>query len=113
MGKSRQLTEKEVREKFLRYLIDIAIYWDKVEGKTSLEKINGAIFSTLAALDGESADLPAFIVAPYPNPTDKEYCKGNDENWYPENNDTKVICDIGGSLHDNFNRMRQNLENSK
>jgi hypothetical protein len=103
---ARQMTEKEVRKKFIRYLIDIAQYWGNLEGKTPQEKVNGAIFSTLVTLDGESANLPAFIVAPFPGSTDKEFYKSREENWYPENTNSNVICDIGGSLHDTFAKMK-------
>lgn len=103
---AKQMTEKEVRKKFIRHLIEIAQYWGSIEGKTIQEKVNGAIFSTLVTLDGESADLPAFIVAPLPDPTDKEFQKSREENWYPENNNSNVVCDIGGTLHDTFAKMK-------
>jgi hypothetical protein len=106
MGVPRQFTEDEVRNNFLKHLKGLAAYWEKVEGRTCLEKIEGAIFSTLVALDGEADGLPSFIVAPYPDPSDKNFCKDEGENWYPQNNN-KVVCDISGSLHDTFAKMKK------
>jgi hypothetical protein len=106
MGIPRQLTEEEVRNNFIKHLIRLAAYWEKVEGKTCLEKIEGAIFSTLVTLDGEADDLPSFIVAPYSDPSDKNFYKDEGKNWYPQNNN-KVVCDISGKLHDTFAKMKK------
>jgi hypothetical protein len=100
------LTEKEVRLKFLQHLKMTAEYWAGLEGKTPLEKVEGAIFSVLVALDGESAELPAFIVAPNPHESDKSFYKDRGENWFPENHDSKIICNISGSLHDTFRKIK-------
>jgi hypothetical protein len=104
--KPRKLTENEVRKKFIHRLKTTAVYWDKVKGRTTLEKIEGAIFSTLVTLDGEAFDLPAFIVAPLPDKSDKEFCKNRGENWYPENHNSQVNCDIAGSLHEEFKMIK-------
>lgn len=106
MSKSRQMTEKEVREKLLKQLRIDARYWANLEGRTCLEKVEGAIFSTLVALDGEAGDLPAFIVAPNPHPDDRDFLKNEGKNWYPENHKSKIACNIGGSLHDNFYKVK-------
>lgn len=77
-------------------------YWDSVENKTPVEKMEGLAFSILAAIDGCSMDLPGFILAPYPAKEDKAYHKKNGENYFPYNNRNKIKCDIAGSLHENF-----------
>lgn len=104
--KPRELKEDEVRKNFLSHLKNVATYWDKVEGRTTLEKIEGAIFSTLVLLDGEAADLPSFIVAPLPNENDMEFHKNRGKNWYPQNHNSKVNCDIAGSLHEMFHEIK-------
>lgn len=104
---SRQYTTEEVREKFLKHLAVIADYWDTVpQDKTQRERIHGAIFSTLATLDGCSPELPGFIVAPIPCKEDKPYLQDNEENWFPENHEIEdqIQCDIGGGLHEVFHR---------
>jgi hypothetical protein len=102
MTKPRPLTKEEVRSRFLRHLKGVAKYWAGLEGKTPLEKVEGAIFSTLVIFDGESAELPSFIVAPLPNETDKKYYEEQGTNWFPENHNSKVECDIAGNLHHAF-----------
>ena len=95
---SREFTTEEVREKFMinvRMLID---YWDKVDEITSKEKIEGFAHSLLATIDGSSANLPAFVLAPAPHESDKEYNISNNENFYADNEYVK--CDIAGGLHD-------------
>lgn len=102
---SRQLTTDEVRERLLDHFHMIVKYWASVEGPKSLEdRMNGLAFSMLAALDGTSADLPAFIVAPYPHQSDKAFRKKNKEDWYPENNAVwkKIQSDVGGCLHERW-----------
>ncbi len=100
--KPRELTVEEVRNKFLKHCRLLVDYWDKVEDRTTKEKISGAIFSVLAMLDGSNIDLPGFIVAPRPHENDKKFCKKEGENWYPENHKSNIKCDIGGSLHEMF-----------
>jgi len=106
MALPRQLTSEEVREEFIKHLIKIAKEWDTVKGKTSLEKIEGAIFSTLAVLDGESVEFPPFIVAPNPDKSDRGFHEEQGENWFPENLKAKVKYDISGSLHTTFGKLR-------
>jgi hypothetical protein len=46
--------------------------------------------------------LPAFILAPLPGKEDKQYHIDNEENYYPENHNANIKCDIAGGLHDNL-----------
>jgi hypothetical protein len=110
MSEPREYTEDEVREKFLKYCWSMVYYWENLPDKTTSEKLSGLMFSLLSTLDGSSMELPSFIVAPLPHPGDKEYLKGNGENWFPENNDESINADIGGSLHENFYRFNPKQE---
>lgn len=113
--KPRQFTEQEVRDKFLELVWSYISYWQELPDKTCNEKVEGLAFSILVILDGES-ELPAFIVAPDPHPSDKKYLKGKGLNWFPENHRARVACDISGGLHDLFHTIGKQLaqeENSE
>lgn len=102
----RQLTEDEVRDALLEHIHAMARYWATVGGpdgpKTCLDRLEGLAFSILAALDGNSVNVPGFIVAPLPHEDDKQYRIDQDENYYPENHRAKIRADIGGSLHEHW-----------
>lgn len=70
---SREKTEEEVRDEFLRHIRGLVKYWEEIDNRPSKEKLEGLAFSILAALDGCSVDLPSFIVAPLPTKEDKQY----------------------------------------
>ena len=107
MAEPRQWTVDEIQEKLVRHLKDIASYWANLDAdKTILERVEGAIFSTLVTLDGESAELPGFIVAPLGDKSDIAFYKDQGENWFPVNDHSKVSCDIGGSLHEAFCKLK-------
>lgn len=103
----REFTEDEVRKAFLEYVWQIIDYWEgqcdqEVAQYPCRKKLEGLAFSLLVTLDGESIDLPGFIVAPRPHPSDKAYHQENNENWWSENHNADVKCDIGGCLHELF-----------
>ena len=98
----REFTEEEVREKFLQHCWVLIDYWENVPNKSMHDKMVGLIFSILVSLDGESAGLPAFLVAPISRPDDKEFLISKGESWFPENDERLVNCNIAGSLHDLF-----------
>ena len=105
-----EYTEDEVREKFLKYVWTIIDYWEgRFDPIVALypcrRKLEGLAFSMLVTLDGGSMELPGFIVAPDPHPEDKEFLQGKGENWYPENYEADVRCDIGGCLHELFHKF--------
>ena len=79
-------------------------YWDKVDGKdapkTQKDRLEGLAFSMLVILDGGAMDLPGFIVAPDPHPSDKEYHISEGSNYFPENHKLDVKGDIAGCLHE-------------
>jgi len=93
----REFTTDEVKEQFINHVKMLIEYWDKIENKTTKEKLNGFAHSLLATIDGSSVDLPAFVLAPSPHIDDKRYHIENGENYYSENNNVK--CDISGNLH--------------
>jgi hypothetical protein len=98
----KEKSMEEVREEFLDHVRFMVDYWDNVEKDTTKEKLSGLAFSILVALDGCASDLPAFIVAPLPNKEDKQYLIENEEDYYSENHNSDVKCDIAGSLHELF-----------
>lgn len=103
---SREYKTEEIREQFLDHIRGMVNYWDNVSKETTKEKLSGLAFSILVALDGEAGDLPGFIVAPLPNPNDKQYLINEDEDYYPENHELedKIKGDISGCLHEMFYR---------
>lgn len=105
MNKSREKTENEIREEFIVSVKGLTSYWNKIQTKTTEEKLEGLAFSILSMLDGCSAGSPKFIVAPDPHPDDKEYHIDNEEDYYPENYNSDVKCDISGCLHELFCKL--------
>ena len=104
---SRELNEDEVRENFLDNCYQIINYWENVDAISIHDRLFGVVFSILVSLDGESVNLPRFIVAPNPHPDYKEYNQIINKNWYPQNYKRIVDCDIGGLLHDTFVLMNK------
>lgn len=102
MNTSREFTEEETREAFLNHIRELVDYWDTADKETTKEKLNGLAFSILVALDGEAVSLPAFILAPSPHKDDKQYRIDSKDNYYAENHDSNVKCNISGSLHNEF-----------
>jgi hypothetical protein len=98
------MTEAEVRRRFLESVKG----WSgsHANHRSLKERVEGALFSFLAMLDGDQVNQPAYIVAPDPWPSDKSYCCRRDQDWYPQNHRVDVACNISGSLHDEFSRMR-------
>jgi len=100
---SREYTEDEVREMFLRNVWNILNYWkNESRAETLDEKMEGFAFSFLVMLDGGSGNSPGFIVAPSAHEDDKEYNISEGENYYPQNHESDVKCDIAGYLHEIF-----------
>lgn len=104
---SREYTEEEIRNKFLDYVWNLVEYWKKVDGKDWGERMEGLAFSILSTIDGSSISLPSFILAPDPHPDDKEYHIKKGENYYPENYELDVKCNINGGLHELFHSRKK------
>jgi len=95
-------TAEEVRQKFLEYIWCLIRHWDthSADKRAALE---GIAFSVLAMLDGDSAELPRFVVAPDPHPDDRESRIQRGEKWFPES--PEVEYDISGGLHEFFHAV--------
>jgi len=106
MLEPREFTEAEVRQQYLELVWSSIDYWHNLPDKTCREKMEGLAFGILVILDGDTS-LPGFIVAPCPHPDDKEYNREQRENWFPENHDSNVKCNIAGCLHELFHGIRE------
>ncbi len=101
----RAYTEEEVRAKLLQHIHRICEYWEmEPEVPLVLDKLRGVAFSILTILDGQDAGFPAFIVAPDPPEDDSLYHWERGENWYPDNTEASVKCNIAGGMHGEFIR---------
>lgn len=101
--KSREYNEEEIKQQFLDHVRHLVHYWDEETRATSQkERLDGLAFSILSAIDGCSASLPSFVLAPLPHEDDKQYAIDNGDNYYPQNHESDIKCDIGGSLHECF-----------
>lgn len=77
-----------LRHQFLKKLDGVVDYWDKLPGKTTRERIEGAVATVLSELDGGNIDLPPFNITSCTNfafthngtkviiPADTEICDG-------------------------------------
>ena len=114
LNESVEYSGEVVREKLLKHFWGTIDYWLNAditgeEFKRSIEnqggdqryRMIGMLFTILSTLDG-CGNLPLFIIAPNPHPEDKEYHKERCEDYYPENHESNVKCDVGGSLHELF-----------
>lgn len=101
MKLSREKTDTEVRNEFISSVKSLVDYWNNVSDKNTKEKLEGLAFSILSMLDGVTG-MPRFIVAPDPSPEDKGYYIDNNKNYYSENYESNVKCDISGCLHELF-----------
>lgn len=106
MTKPREYTSDECREMFLDQIRAYVHYWattelhpaSEAENRSEIHRrLDGLAFSILNILDGTSAGLPSFVVAPSPHPDDKEFHKNEGENWWPRNH--KVEDKLRGALH--------------
>lgn len=110
--KPRSYTANEIRQKYLELVWSYINYWETLPNKTDKERLEGLAFSMLVILDGGSEPLPGFVVAPIPHVGDKEFHESRGENWFPQNHETSVSCDIAGRLHSLFLGIRPKEEGS-
>ncbi len=75
---------KKYEGEFIEHVKGLIDYWLTVEGKSEREKMQGVIFSTLVAIDGEDASIGPYILKPV---IDDKGAEGPD---------------IGGDLHNVF-----------
>ena len=99
-SKPRVMTKEEVTTAFLRAVRGCITYWLKEAREPSTKgKLEGLAHSMLVIIDGGHGEMPAFVLAPLPAKEDKEFCRSEGRNWYPQNHDSNVKCDIAGELH--------------
>jgi hypothetical protein len=96
---SKEKTVDQIRDEFLTHVEHLVEYWDK-NTKDKREAMEGLAFSIMSTLDGSSMALPAFLVAPFPHESDKEYHIENESDYYPYNDESKINGDIAGCLHE-------------
>lgn len=110
MSEAREYTREEVREKFLEHVCGMVTYWQENTNCGSMEdRVAGVAFSILVALDGCAYGVPGFVVAPCPDPADKQYCIDEGSNYNPQA-PRDVKCDIAGSLHESFHGVLKQVQ---
>ena len=97
----RAYTADELRDSILEHMRTTAKYWATVEGepRSVQDRIEGALFSTLAMLDGCSIGIVSFDLVARPHPDDKQYHIDREENWVE---DGTVISDM---LHEHWHKQ--------
>lgn len=108
---SREKSMEEVREEFLNYIINMIDYLDGDNKKSTKEKLESLACSIFSALDGDITNLPSFVVAPLSGNEEKKYYISEGENFYPDNTDLNIKCDIAGVLHGVFCSKLGNSKN--
>lgn len=103
---SKEKTEDEVRDEFIAHVRMLVDYWSNVKERDCKGKLDGLAFSILAAIDGESADVPGYILAPLTHEDDKQFHIDNRTDYYPENDYSNIKCDISGDLHNQFYKTK-------
>jgi hypothetical protein len=102
----RQYTKEEARDLFLKQVRAYIDYWENESRQPTIrQKLEGLAFSIMVLIDGEAATVPGWILAPSPHPDDREYNISKGENYFADNTDAQVLCDIGGGLHDRLLRL--------
>ena len=98
MPEPRAYTAEEVRDHFLEYMRDMALFWAAVEDKTIKEKLDGLCVSILNIFDG-TTNLPSFDIRVFPHEDDKAYAIENGENWYEPGT---LVNSATEMLHDQY-----------
>ena len=107
---SRAYTKKEARKKFLDGIHEIVDYWvNEARDRTVEGKINGAVFSILAMIDGSNIDIPAFDIAINSHPDDKEFYKKEGSNWFEDG----MIINDDCHLHEFWHNGESQEDNNK
>lgn len=111
MGKKvREHTKEEIQHTFQCKLQAIIEYWTEHSGgshktkKKNRKLLSSLMFSVLAEIDGSGVTLPGMMLVPLPNRKDRSFAKSIGANYFPYVPKTveRGLCDIAGSLHENF-----------
>jgi len=97
----REYTLNEVRSKFIEAVNNLVELHTvaKSDKKTALHTLAGDI---LLLIDGGLGEIPTFLLAPLPHEDDKTYYKEIGKNYYPENLEKNINCNISGFLQQEF-----------
>ena len=76
-------TAEEIRDDFMDTCRSLVDYWasPQVGRDTCHERLSGLLHSILCIFDGVSSGMPAFDIVASPHPDDKEYHRGEGEDW--------------------------------
>ena len=96
------ISKDKTKEEFLDHLVYMSEYWSKVNGKTNLEQIQGAIFNILSCIDGEGGDFGGLKLIPNDENNNENLNEGYDVH------EPVDICD--GELHSQFLRKCKERE---
>lgn len=90
MTEPREYTPEEIRDQFLNHMRHLVDYWsgEDVGTRSTKDRLDGLAFSFLSMIDGCSMAMPGFRIFPTCHPTDPDYLREHDENWYPVNDDS-------------------------
>lgn len=108
-------TADEIRSMFLTYVQDIVKYWVKTYPNDARQAAEGAVFSTLSCLDGNSMELPGFLIIPHVQEGDNEFNANYGKRPYPVAPKELVdqVVDIGGELHSLFYQPQDDVIHCK
>lgn len=76
-------TAEKIRADFLDTCRATVDYWagPQVDRGTCHERMSGLLHSLLCIFDGVSGGMPAFDIVARPHPDDKEFHRGEGEDW--------------------------------
>jgi hypothetical protein len=97
MSEPRPMTADELRDDLLAEMRRLARFWANVPNKTTLERIEGALFSTLVLLDGH-ASMVGFVLVACPSGDDKRYAIEHGQNWVEDG------TEINDVLHEHWHK---------
>lgn len=92
---ARAKTATEAREEFLANARWLASYWAAQPNMNPSERCNGAIFSLLTYIDGNSSG-PSFDLVARPSPDDEAFHCSEGDNWMPDG----LVINADCLLHD-------------
>lgn len=100
LEKSKELNNKEA---MLLFINEIKGTVSKIKKKkiSESQKLDELAFSILLLIDGKGEiDFPSWILAPFQSEEDRKYFKKKNKNYYPDNQDNEIDCNIAGYLHE-------------
>lgn len=100
MRKAKKITRDEARYLLLKHLAGLVDYWEKESrAETVRERMEGLLFSVLAALDGSAVGLPGYKIIPIAD--DNQWLKDNGVDYY-------AAEDIGSGMHSEIYKYLNN-----